>query len=165
MAGRSGASRRRPARFPARRTRNFAHGGNPARIPVRGVVRRRSARKSARTLDRGAALRRASPRGTGCGRGPRAAGSAQNNPGHVDRRDVADNSRSARSGGFRRDARSPILAGERNVAPRHGTRDPRPRRPAPRPRRTHRARRMLAAVDRRGRRRARAFRPAGNAEP
>ena len=93
---------------------------------------------------------------------PRAAGPTQDRAGDLDRRDLAHHRRRAHRDRLRPGARAALRAGCRPDAAGNRARVARRRRSAARPRRPHRARRLLPAVGRAGDRDARAFRAAGN---
>ena len=149
------------ARRPGRRAR-FDPGvsAGPKRDHANGGVAR-SARPGRQRRHR-AALWRDGPRGAGQGGAARPRRTAQGDARHFDRRDLADHRGRARRRRQRAVARPALRARHRRdaagdpagVAGRRG--------PAPRPRRTHRTRRLLPAVGGGGRRRAGALRQAGN---
>ena len=89
-----------------------------------------------------ALLRRARCRHAGPRDLARAGGPAQGRARDVDRRDLAHDRRRAHRGRFRACARAALRAGRRPDAARNRARLARRRRPAPRPRRTHRAGRL-----------------------
>ena len=93
---------------------------------------------------------------------PAPKGTAQGRAGDLDRRDLADHRGRAHRGRFRAGARAALRARHRADAARDRARLARGGRPAPRPRRPHRARRLLPAVGRAADRIARRLHPAGN---
>ncbi len=82
---------------------------------------------------------------------------AQDRARHLDRRDVAHHRGRTRGDRQRPHARAPLRARHRPHAARDGARLPRQRRPAPRPRRTHRAGRLLPPLGGGGERRPQAL--------
>ena len=109
-----------------------------------------------------AALRRARRRRAGPRHRAGAARPAQGRAGDLDRRDLAHHRGRAHRGRLRARARAALRARRRADAARDRAGLARLRRPAPRPRRPHRARRLLPAVGRAADRLARARQHAGN---
>ena len=135
-------------------------------LPGQAEIRRTEtllARARHRSSDR---HRRALWRTRRAGAGPRhravAAGPSQGGAGDLDRRDLAHHRRRARRDRFRARAGAALRAGRRADAARDRAGVARRRRSAPRPRRPHRARRLLSAVERTGNRLARSLCAAGN---
>ena len=93
---------------------------------------------------------------------PAPKGPAQGGAGDLDRGDLADHRGRPHRGRFRRGAGAALRAGHRSDAARNRARLARRGRSAPRPRRTHRARRLLPAVGRAADRVARGLYPARN---
>ena len=103
----------------------------PGRDPARGRAAGRAPAPAGRR--RRSPLWRSDPGRAGPGDPPRAAGPAQGRAGHLDRRDQPDHRGRARGGGRGSRARPAVRSGERPDPARHGPRQPRRRRPAPRP--------------------------------
>ena len=153
--GGAGAARRAGlgAGLPAGRRRNPPHRDAAAR------ARRRSRGRHRRALRR-ARCRRAGPRDRA-----RAARPAQGRAGDLDRRDLAHHRRRAHRGRLRARARAALRARRRPHAARNRAGLARLRRPAPRPRRPHRAGRLLPAVGRAADRLARGLRTRRKSSP
>ena len=109
-----------------------------------------------------AAVRRARRRRAGPGDFAGAEGPAQGGAGDLDRGNLADHRGRADRGRLRPGAGAALRAGYRADATGNRARLARRGRSAPRPRRPHRARRLLPAVGRAADRVARALHPAGN---
>ena len=95
---------------------------------------------------------------------PAPKGPAQGGAGDLDRGDLADHRGRAHRGRFRRRPGAALRAGHRADAAGNRARLARRGRSAPRPRRTHRARRLLPAVGRAADRVAGGLHPAGNSQ-
>ena len=111
-----------------------------------------------------AAVRRARCRRAGSRDRAGAEGPAQGGAGDLDRGDLADHRGRAHRGRFRRGAGAALRAGYRADAAGNRARLARRGRSAPRPRRPHRARRLLPAVGRAADRVACGLYPAGNSQ-
>ena len=111
-----------------------------------------------------AAVRRARCRRAGPRHRAGAEGQPQGGAGDLDRRDLADHRGRAHRGRFRHGAGAALRAGYRPDAAGDRARLARRGRSAPRPRRPHRARRLLPAVGRAADRFACRLHPAGNSQ-
>ena len=150
-------SRARCAPIPARCWR-FCRAPRKSAAPQNFLARARAGCVDRdRAAVRRARCRRAGPRDCAGAEGP-----AQGGAGDLDRRDLADHRGRPHRRRFRRGAGAALRAGHRADAAGDRARLARRGRSAPRPRRPHRARRLLPAVGRAADRVACGLHPAGN---